>query len=235
MLDVISLYSGMLTIKHVKSTRKGLSYNRNLGIKHASGSYISIPDDDCEYYDDTIKAVEDQLARFSNPDMIIGRVFNRNDKKYVFKKTPRDSLEINNANFYSVVSSITFFFKKTTIQFDENFGIGEKYHSNEDADLILNFLKAKKRVIYSPLIEFNHPAYDANTMSVEKLYRYGIGFGALCKKHLSLPIFILFIKVLSFQIFMLLKEMIFFNFSFAKRRFFALKGRFIGFFIYRRP
>lgn len=231
--EVINTYSNHLNIEYIKSNRKGLSYNRNIGLKRAKGEYIAVPDDDCVYYPDTLEKALTQLSTFSFPDMIIGRVYDRNLGRYIFKKTPEYSIKIEQDNFYSVVSSITFFFRKSDIKFDEDFGIGEKYCSNEDGDLILSILEKGGKVIYSPLIEFNHPPYDSKTMGLEKLYKYGIGFGAMCRKHFSVLILILFLKVLVFQFLMLCKETLVFNFYLAKRRRVALSGRLNGFFLYK--
>lgn len=229
---LVEKYSGPLNLRCIKSKRKGLSHNRNIGIRESRGTYIGVPDDDCEYYPDTLQTLEEELGKLSQPDMIIGKVFNRKTKTYVFKKTPDQPLEINRSNFYSVVSSITLFFKKEEHTFDEDFGIGEKYHSNEDGELILNFLKSGKRVVYSPAVDFDHPPYDTSNMSLDKLYKYGIGFGALCRKYLSMPLLFLMAKVVAFQFLMMLKEAVVFNFPNAKRRYWALKGRLRGFFIF---
>jgi hypothetical protein len=100
--------------------------------------------------------------------------------------------------------------------------------------MILTFLDKKLRVIYSPLIEFDHPPYNASTMSIDKLRKYGIGFGAMCKKHLSPVILLLFLKVLTFQFLMILKGFITFNKLEIKRRRAAFTGRIKGFFLYGR-
>ena len=225
-------YTRHLNLKYIRSQRKGLSYNRNLGIAQASGSYIAVPDDDCEYYADSLQKAGEQLAALKYPDMLIGRVFNRQQNKAVFKRTPAGVCEINRSNFYALVSSIALFFKNGSGRFDEDFGIGEKYHSNEDGDLILDFLSKNKRVFYTPEVEFNHPPYDASNMGLDKLYKYGIGFGALCKKHASFNVLFLYLKVIVFQLLMMAKSILVFSPLQVKRRWYALKGRLAGFAMY---
>jgi len=231
--QLVKNFSVKFTIRYFQSQRQGLSYNRNLGITHAKGSYLAFPDDDCEYYPDTLASIDEALQNSGFPDMIIGKVYDRTLQKYVFKKTPDNQLEINAWNFYPMVSSITLIIKNNGVRFDENFGIGERYYSNEDGDMILQFLHRKLKVIYSPRIEFNHPPYSASTMSLDKVYRYGIGFGAMCRKHISLPVLYLYCKVILFQILMSLKELMMLNPKSARRRFYALKGRLAGFFMYQ--
>lgn len=229
---LVEKYAASLHLKHIRSGRKGLSHNRNLGIAQASGQYIAVPDDDCEYYADSLQRAGEELERLSYPDMLIGRVFNRSENRHVFKRTPDQACPVNGSNFYALVSSISLFFKRDGSTFDEAFGIGEKYHSNEDGELILNFLSQQKRVVYTPLVEFYHPPYNAATMSVEKLYKYGIGFGALCKKYRGGALFFLFFKVLVFQALMLIKALLTLNAEQVRRRWNALAGRLKGFMIY---
>jgi glycosyltransferase involved in cell wall biosynthesis len=226
-------YKDRLTITHIKSSKKGLSYNRNIGIDASRGEYLCIPDDDCTYYPDTLQQVLNQIEVFNFPDMLIGKVFDRKTQQYIFKKTPQKSVVVKEYNFYPLVSSITIFFKKCTIRFDENFGIGATYPSNEDGDLILTFINSKKRVIYSPKIECNHPPYNMDNMSNDKLYVYGIGFGAMCRKFSSLSIAYIYIQVLIFQILMLMKYTFMRDKVNVNRRWQSLKGRINGFIYYK--
>lgn len=229
---LLDAYIGKLNLIHIKSKIKGLSYNRNLGIQRSLGKYICVPDDDCTYYPDTLAEVWHQLEALGFPDMIIGKVFDRATQKYIFKKTPTNACHVHWYNFYPLVSSITLFFKRNEIQFNEHFGIGAAYASNEDAEIILSFLKEGKRIIYSPLIECNHPPYSNLNMSKEKLFAYGVGFGALCRKYLSLPILLLLFKVLVYQCIMLFKSVLLLDKQQFGRRWYALKGRLFGFIRY---
>lgn len=226
---VISSFENQLNINHIKSSQQGLSCNRNIGIMASRGEYICVPDDDCTYYPDTLNMVLKQLEEWENPDMIIGQVFDRERNKYVFKKTPDQSLIVNQSNFYQIVSSITIFFKKNEILFDENFGIGAVYASNEDGVFILTFLHHNKRVVYSPLIECNHPPYSPANMSKLKLFQYGIGFGAMCRKFGSLSLKLLFCKVIAYQLLMIFRYAIFLDRENVSRRWHSLKGRWTGF------
>jgi glycosyltransferase involved in cell wall biosynthesis len=226
---IIKSFENKLNINHIKSAQKGLSYNRNIGIKASKGEYLCVPDDDCTYYPDTLYMVLKQLEALDKPDMVIGKVFDRERNKYVFKKTPNKSLLVNESNFYNIVSSITIFFKKNEILFDENFGIGTKYASNEDGVFILSFVKEDKRVIYSPLIDCNHPPYSPANMSKQKLFEYGVGFGAMCRKFSSFNLQVLFFKVIFYQIFMMMRFSIVMDKENVSRRWQSLKGRILGF------
>lgn len=230
--ELLRSYQARLSILHIYSKVRGLSVCRNLGLEKAKGLYCCVPDDDCTYYPDTIAAVLHELEQNKNPDMLIGKVFDRKRGVHVFKRTPEVSCRVHLGNFHSLVSSITLFFKNDGSRFDESFGVGATYPSNEDADLILGFLKAGKTVVYTPSVACNHPPYDARTMSEEKLFLYGIGFGAVCRKHFSGTIAFLYVKVLVFQCLMILKGALTGQFTELRRRRQALRGRWKGFFMY---
>lgn len=53
--EIVDKYVDHLDIKYIKSNKKGLSYNRNLGIDVAKGEVLAFPDDDCAYKPDTIE------------------------------------------------------------------------------------------------------------------------------------------------------------------------------------
>lgn len=232
-IPLIGKYSSELTIQHIKITRKSSTFSRNVGIKTAKGEYIAFPDDDCLYYEDTLETAMRELVQCSYPDMIIGKLFDRKAHSYIFKQTPSEVQIVNYYNFYTVVSAVTLFMKNSTILFDEKFGIGEKYYAHEDGELILSHLTKNKRVVYSPHIDIYHPPYNNVNMPDDKSFRYGYGVGAVCKKYKSFPLVYLLIKILSYQVIMMLKSVICLNKKEFNRRFHSFKGGVMGFVQYR--
>lgn len=232
--QVLSKYKDSLSIVHLYSPRKSLSHSRNLGIARARGTYLTFPDDDCQYYPDTLAVIHKWLSNEIKCDVLIGTVYDREKQKYVFKKTPEVQTVVTKHNFHAFVSSIAMVVRNKEVQFDERFGIGEAYHSNEDADLLLTCLSRNFNLLFVPDLQFYHPPYDASNMSIEKLKRYGIGFGALVRKHWSSALLYLFFKVLVFQVLMMLKALILLEFSEFSRRKAALRGRIRGFLIFKK-
>lgn len=193
-LDSIVLrYSPLLEIHHIKSSVKGLSYNRNIGIEMATGDILAFPDDDCTYYPDTIENV---LSEFKNNDIdfVVGRIFDRDKKINVIKKWPRLGKKITTRNFYFLASSITLFTKVRKdglIFFDERLGAGTIYGSCEDPDFIFTLLKKRLRGCYIPLIEVNHPIPNDINTPISKRVSYASGFGFMLGKHHNDLVFIL--------------------------------------------
>ena len=69
-------------------------------------------------------------------------------------------------------------------------------------------------------------------MSHEKVYSYGLGFGALVKKHLSLPIVFLFFLALGFHISRLIPAILSMNSYEIKKRYLSIISRMKGFYLY---
>ena len=226
---VIEKYTGLLNIIHIKSTKKGLALNRNIGLKEVTGDIVAFPDDDCEYLKNTLKEVN---KYFNNNycDLIMGRIVERDDSDSL-RKWPKEFIHITKRNFYTKSSSVTVFFKTSTckVSFNNFLGAGSKYGSCEDADLIYKTIKDKKKVVYNHNIKIYHPHYDSShNMSDEKIFSYGLGFGAMIRSNFDYYMFILFIKAQSYHLIKMLRGLVLLNKDSVKRSYIALKSRFIG-------
>lgn len=185
-----------LNIKHIHSDIKGLSYNRNIGLSYASGDIICFPDDDCKFYENTLNEVSNILLR-SNIDFCMGQIYDRETKKDVIKKWSKKEFKVNRFNSYFINSSITMFIKKEYIlNFDENLGVGARFGSCEDADLIYKILENKAKGIYTPKIELWHPEPNYQEISLEKVKNYASGFGYFVRKNTDvIKVLLLFLLV----------------------------------------
>ena len=180
-----------LNIKHIHSDIKGLSYNRNIGLSYASGDIICFPDDE-----NTLNEVSNILLS-SNIDFCMGQIYDRETKKDVIKKWSKKEFKVNRFNSYFINSSITMFIKKEYIlNFDENLGVGARFGSCEDADLIYKILENKAKGIYTPKIELWHPEPNYQEISLEKVKNYASGFGYFVRKNTDvIKVLLLFLLV----------------------------------------
>lgn len=227
---IVEEFKGILNIIYIKSNKKGLSFNRNIGIKEATGEIIAFPDDDCEYLEDTLKKVNEYFNK-TNYDLLMGRIVER-DGSDSLRKWPKELIYINKNNFYTKSSSVTIFLNRNEckIIFDDNLGAGAKFGSCEDADLIYKNIKENKKVIYIPDIKIYHPHYDSNhNMSNSKIYNYALGFGAMIKLNLDLAMMILFIKAQGYHFIKMTVGLIKLDKESIEKSYLALKGRFCGF------
>lgn len=182
-LDEIIQEFDNLNLIHIHSTLKGLSINRNIGLKYCTGDIICFPDDDCKFYDDTLIEVVNILDKDVNIEFCIGQIYDRTNKKDIIRKWPKKEFQVNKFNSYFINSSITLFVKKDFIlNFDENLGVGAKFGSCEDADLIYRILENKAKGIYTPRIALWHPEPNYQEISLIKVKNYASGFGYFVRK-----------------------------------------------------
>ncbi|WP_330111442.1 glycosyltransferase family 2 protein [Cetobacterium somerae] len=189
--EIIAKYT-FLNIKHIKSSEKGLSKNRNIGIEVSTGEIICFPDDDCKFLNDTIFNVIEEFKKNMKLEILMGRIIDENGKDCI-RKWPKKECKITKRNFYLRNSSITMFKRNTKKEYyDEEFGVGSKYGSCEDADFLFRMLKKKSLIEYNPDIVMFHPSFKGK-ITAEKAKKYGEGFGSFCRKNICLDIIILYL------------------------------------------
>lgn len=232
--NIIKKYNSQLDIKHIKSLVKGLSKNRNIGIKESKGEYIAFPDDDCKYMPDTLKKVENYFENNIDVYAVMGRIVDEQNNDCIRKWSKKDEI-ITKTNFYTKLSSITLFKRNIGEKqyFNEKMGVGAPFGSNEDANIIYKSLKNGKRINYYSDIVLYHPKPPKH-IELSKVYNYGLGFGALCKENLDMNMVILFIKAIVYHFLRLTIGIITFNKVEIKLRYKYIQSRISGFIKYNK-
>jgi len=223
--------SYLMNISIIKSAVKGLSVNRNIGLKYVSGDIIAFPDDDCEYNNDTLEKV---LSFFNdNPEYAF---YTCNTKEMhsdlsILSNKLCDT-DISLSNIMKTGISFTIFIRTEKInffKFDEQLGIGTEFGSGEESDLLLYLKKNKHKGKYHSSDYIFHP-FKPET--VEKAYQYGKGYGAIHKK--AVVVYGIY-RFLLFFLLTMAKEL--FKICFypnSAERISSFRGRIYGFFYYGR-
>lgn len=188
--DVYEKYRKDLNLIYYKSTVKGLSINRNIGIGLAKGEIIAFPDDDCEYRPDTLSSV---LSHFANNEDLDILTINIRDKVTLQYFGKVEKVTLTSRNYYPYAISIGIFVKVRDIKklsFDENMGAGTYWGAGEESDFISSLLSKSYKAMYDGHLFVYHP-YDVITQkTIEEQKRrymtYGAGYGALVKKEIML-------------------------------------------------
>lgn len=199
---IIEKYEDILKIKHIRSKKKGASFNRNIGIQCAKGDILAFPDDDCLYYPDTLKSVNEEVNRDDTVSCFLGRIFDYSTGKNIVRNWKKYSFYVNWWNFYQNYSEIVTFVKRKDgcdFCFCEQLGPGTDFGSCEGVDYLTNFLREGLQIKYVPNISVWHRQESIDMFDIDKNYYYGMGFGAFCRKNLNIPIFILFLEVLVYH------------------------------------
>ncbi len=192
----ISDNSKYKNIKYLKSPRKGLSHGRNLGIKHSRGNWLLFFDDDAVLSEGTLKDVAPLLVRHQNNRRIFyGSIFTLETNRPYLKKSITMGNRVTLLNFDSV-PSIAFIFNRCLFDeiglFDEKLGAGVRFGGGEESDIILRALKKQFRIEFTNDFKVYHPSSDIALTSLTKRESYGMGFGAVYRKHIfSSPYFFL--------------------------------------------
>ena len=229
----IEKYSQMYKIVYIKSNVPGISKNRNIGLEHVHGDVIAFPDDDCEYKNDTLQVVYNFFIN-NQYDFF---TFAYEDKVLHLQMLKKKSCNVSYRNIFGCAISITIFAKKDCLigfKFDELMGVGAKYGSGEESDMILYFFSNKKTGYYNGFYTIYHPKKDNalnNAAACLRVYNYALGFGALHKKavvqYKSYYYFFRFIYRILINVIAVIIS------PYKKYYFNGLKGKIKGFYLYK--
>jgi glycosyltransferase involved in cell wall biosynthesis len=183
--ELLAPYPGVI---HLRSARRGLSYNRNVGLAHARGELVAFPDDDCVLPLDYIAVINRSV-----PLLQRGRCFAFGSVLQLEDRQPFHPLyqvnRLRRATRWNclLISSVSLVLNRQCLiqigGFDENFGVGAQYGASEEVDLILRLLAAGMDSIYLPDLILLHPARPKTLSAQVRHQSYSYSIGALARKH----------------------------------------------------
>lgn len=198
---LITGYNNCFSVKHIKIKHKGTSIARNHGIRLATGHYVSFPDDDCILYPDFIKNLQSVVHTHASPEVVIARIYDRKSNRSLIKPFPDSERCVYPRHFYLYGSAIVII-TRLRIFFDEDFGPGARYFSNEDPEYLLRLVNATSNGygFYSPDLQVWHEESVTSSVTPLRASRYGIGLGAVFRKHLSPSRIIIFLMLVTYSL-----------------------------------
>lgn len=183
-IPIVEEFKTQFPITHIRSSQKGLSHNRNIGLQYAHGDIIAFPDDDCEYKTDTLEFVYKNLCFYDFVTVNSEDVQNPSLPKFSCEKEMKISVQ----NFFKVGISYGIFVKAEFLNgfsFDEELGVGARYGAGEDSDLILYLLAKKLNGFYFGTYFVLHPYKPLDNEDTRRAFSYALGCGAIYKKSIS--------------------------------------------------
>lgn len=177
--DIVNQFKTAFIIHYIRNDKKGLSLNRNIALRMASGEIFGFPDDDCYYAQDTLEQVyktfqkdrESLFVATSTYDSITKNLQRTFSTKNIYKK-----------DVLKTCISYNMFVRKNTLLFDERLGVGTYFSSGEETDYLYSLIHESKTKYgtFCNSAKVFHPSTPSN--SYDKIYKYSLGFAALQKK-----------------------------------------------------
>lgn len=215
-------------IIYIHSKKRGLSYNRNIGLEFSKSEIYSFIDSDCLIDKNYLAVLYKILIKTKNYEYIsiYGKINSIENNEGILKKWPRNDKYLTKTEVWRLSTSVNIVYKTKNfkLRFDEELGLGTNFGSCEDIDYALRTPGYK---FYSHKLITYHPSQNFFENTNNKIYSYGLGFGALCRKHLYFTGFLILIAGI-------FKKSIepFMSKTTFQQSYISIKSRIIGFLLY---
>lgn len=154
--NICSCYSDLNLIL-IDSNNKGLSVNRNLGLRFCKGDVVVLSDDDCWYPKDMVEFTTKAFAN-SDIDILLTQIYDKNNNK-PYKLYKNNTAIIKNKFSLLSRSSIEIAFRNwisEKVFFDEAFGLGAEYVCCEEVDFLIRAYEENAKIMYQPHVSVFH-------------------------------------------------------------------------------
>ncbi len=179
---------------YLKTTSRGLSAGRNLGIQGARNELVAITDDDCRIPTDWLR----ELASAFGVDRRIGVVFGSvhpgphdSDRGFIMSYSRKGSflarsvLDQYRLECLAACMGVRKSVWRALGGFDELLGAGAPFPSAEEMDFAIRTLSAGSYVFESPAFSVLHLGFRTWEQGLALIPGYLFGIGAVLGKHLK--------------------------------------------------
>ena len=181
---VVEKYKNDLNIIYIRNQTRGLSLNRNIGLKECSGDIIAFPDDDCYYDKNVLESINNLFIKNENVKFCACSAHdNVSKERFIVKQ--HNTIKRWQILKYCISYNV-FVRNNKAAKFDENLGVGTYFSSGEETDYLFSIIDKGDYGLFVKDSKVFHPANNINDISGERAYCYGLGFGALFKKDILL-------------------------------------------------
>jgi GT2 family glycosyltransferase len=178
--------------RYLQQPGRGLSRARNAGVAVAVSDWLLFVDDDCVLSADLTTTVARFIASHPEASFLCCRLMTPAGRpvqpdlgtRVRELRTPTEAIHIPGQFFHRRVL-------EQAGGFDERLGVGARFPSGEETDLLFRALRAGLRGFYVPGAVLIHPEkFDVLEVEerVRRSFEYGRGWGALFAKHGTRPL-----------------------------------------------
>lgn len=173
-----------LIIKYYNVPFKGLSKARNYGIKHATGSYLCLIDDDAIYSENYLLEAKKVINKHGEI-VVSGKILNIEDRTTPFVKydSKMNDKPLNVKGVVNFSPSAALVIPASAVSkigdFNERLGVGNRFAAGEETDYLLRIFDSGYKIYFCENMIAYHPIKPA--VSLESVYKHYLGKGALFK------------------------------------------------------
>jgi glycosyltransferase involved in cell wall biosynthesis len=183
---VIDEFASLLNVTRIRSAVHQLSHARNAGLAHCRGEIIAVPDDDCVYPPDVLAKVDAAFRADPSLALLSGPAITP-EGKLSSGRWETASHAITMRTVWTSVIAFNLFISAAAIrragQFDELLGVGAKFGSCEETDLVIRILQTGGKAFYDYSLRVIHPDKALTLTSLKRAFAYGTGLGYVLRKH----------------------------------------------------
>lgn len=174
-----------VSIRHVRTDRRGLSVARNIGLAQVTLPWVAFTDDDCVPRDDWIAAVHRRSGQPDAPDAVTGRVLpwgveregthtlslRVSDEPVLFRGRALPWLVGTGGNMAVRAETL-----RAVGGYDERLGAGSPGAAGEDLDVVHRLLRAGATIAFDPDVVVFHDRVTAERrLATRRSYGFGLG------------------------------------------------------------
>lgn len=174
--------------------QRGLSRSRNAALALATTPWCYFPDDDCTVAPEVLVHVAAALERHPQVQFVAARVVTPAGRAVMPGMDEHERVLATPEDALATVMSPGLFVTRQALTacsgFDESLGVGARWPSGEESDLLFRILAAGQTGVYVPSAVVTHPDPFAIRDEADQRRRarlYGRGWGALFAKHAAGP------------------------------------------------
>lgn len=189
LVPIVDQFSGRFPLRHLRICGSGASRARNAGIAFASGELIGFPDDDCQYLDGYLDAID---SIFSREPSMGGLCGNPTAEKSIRLEADcsHSSMCLSKFSLLNRCQEFTVFVRRESLGsqlYNEHLGVGSGslWGAEEGPDLLIRLVEKGVRLAFFPRLLVFHPnKVDVVSRStLQRAESYARGRGCLLRLH----------------------------------------------------
>jgi glycosyltransferase involved in cell wall biosynthesis len=191
----LAVYAGDRRLRYIRSSLRGASSARNVGVEQSTAPIIAFTDDDCRVSTDWLQQITTLFEREPDAALVFGKVsipeelkgrgfaadFEPHQRAYYGELPPAHVPWGLSANMCARRS----LFERLGA-FDPLLGAGAPFRAGEESDLAIRALAAGCKVVNTAEIAVLHLGVREGDEASKLMRGYGMGMGATFAKHVRL-------------------------------------------------